>query len=57
MKIPNKRETMTEIILSTLAGIITGAVYTAIKLPIPAPPVFSGVMAISGVWAGHHLMQ
>lgn len=48
---------MTEIMLSTLAGVIIGLVYTAIKLPIPAPPVFSGVMAIAGVWFGHHLMH
>lgn len=45
-----------QIVLSILAGFIIGAVFTAIKLPIPAPPVFSGVIAIAGVWAGHHTM-
>ena len=44
---------MTEILLSTLAGFIIGAIFTAIKLPIPAPPVLSGCMAVVGVWGGH----
>lgn len=45
---------MTELLLSLLAGFIIGAIFTAIKLPIPAPPVLSGIVAIFGVWAGHH---
>lgn len=47
---------MYDILLATLAGVIIGAVFTLIKLPIPAPPVLSGCMAVFGVWAGHHLV-
>ncbi|EEA92499.1 XapX domain-containing protein [Pseudovibrio denitrificans] len=47
---------MTELLMSTLAGFIIGAIFTAIKLPIPAPPVLSGCVAILGVWGGHQIM-
>ena len=47
---------MYDIMLATLAGIIIGSIFTLIKLPIPAPPVLSGCMAVFGVWAGHHLV-
>ena len=47
---------MSDILMATLAGIIIGGAFTLIKLPIPAPPVLSGCMAIFGVWAGHHLV-
>ncbi|MCP3699446.1 DUF1427 family protein [Aliivibrio sp. S2TY2] len=43
---------MNEVLLSMLAGLIVGVVFSAIKLPIPAPPVLSGVMGIVGVYAG-----
>ncbi len=52
---------MSELLMSTLAGFIIGAIFTAIKLPIPAPPVLSGCVAILGVWGGHqvvlHIME
>ncbi|KZL05423.1 hypothetical protein PsAD2_04348 [Pseudovibrio axinellae] len=48
---------MTELLLSTFAGFVIGAIFTAIKLPIPAPPVLSGCVAILGVWGGHQVMQ
>ena len=38
---------------ATFAGMICGALFTVLKLPIPAPPVLSGIMGIIGVWLGH----
>ena len=43
---------MNEVILATLAGIAVGILFSAIKLPIPAPPVLPGVMGIVGVYLG-----
>lgn len=43
---------MNEVLLATLAGFLVGILFTAIKLPIPAPPVLSGVMGIVGVYSG-----
>lgn len=43
---------MNEVILATLAGFVVGILFSAIKLPIPAPPVLSGIMGIVGVYLG-----
>ena len=48
---------MHEILMSTLAGLIVGVIFTLLKLPIPAPPVFSAIMGIIGVWAGMKIVQ
>ncbi|MEM7144608.1 MAG: DUF1427 family protein [Verrucomicrobiota bacterium] len=46
---------MTTILLALLAGIILGAVFTAIKLPLPAPHTIAGVMGIVGIFVGGYL--
>ncbi|MEH0666703.1 DUF1427 family protein [Vibrio scophthalmi] len=43
---------MNDVILATLAGFVVGILFSAIKLPIPAPPVLPGVMGIVGVYLG-----
>lgn len=43
---------MTEIVIAILAGFVVGILFSALKLPIPAPPVLSGVMGIVGVYFG-----
>ncbi|YCM45786.1 DUF1427 family protein [Verrucomicrobiaceae bacterium 227] len=40
---------------SLVTGIIVGLIFTAFKLPLPAPPVFSGILGITGIWAGSQL--
>lgn len=48
---------MKEIIMSTLTGSICGVVFALLKLPVPAPPVLSGVMGIVGLWIGYGLIH
>lgn len=48
---------MKEIFLTTLTGIGVGGVFSIFKLPIPAPPVFAGLMGIVGLWIGYALVQ
>ncbi|MDA7886867.1 DUF1427 family protein [Akkermansiaceae bacterium] len=36
-------------------GLIVGLIFTAFKLPLPAPPFFAGVMGIAGIWGGSKL--
>jgi XapX domain-containing protein len=43
---------MKDIILSTLTGFGCGALFSAFKLPVPAPPVFAGLAGIIGIWVG-----
>lgn len=47
---------MKEILLTTITGAGVGAVFALFKLPVPAPPVFAGVMGIVGLWIGYALI-
>ncbi|NBW58614.1 XapX domain-containing protein [bacterium] len=47
---------MRDIVMTTLVGTIVGGVFSAFKLPIPAPPVFAGLMGIVGLWIGYALV-
>ena len=38
-------------------GIIVGLIFSAFKLPLPAPPVFAAVMGLAGIWAGGELWK
>lgn len=54
--ISRKVERMKDIFLTTAVGAITGAVFSIFKLPIPAPPVFAGLMGIVGLWIGYAIV-
>ncbi|OIJ21817.1 XapX domain-containing protein [Anaerobacillus alkalidiazotrophicus] len=48
---------MQEIFMALLAGLIVGFIFAFLKLPIPAPPVISGVMGIIGIFLGYKAFQ
>lgn len=43
---------MKEVLLALLAGLIVGILFKFMKLPLPAPPVFSAVVGVFGVYFG-----
>ncbi|MDO6446101.1 XapX domain-containing protein [Colwellia sp. 1_MG-2023] len=43
---------MTEVLLALFAGAIVGILFSLIKLPLPAPPVLSGIAGIFGIYLG-----
>jgi len=43
---------MKEILLSLIAGMAVGVLFRLLKLPLPAPPVFSAVLGVFGVYFG-----
>lgn len=43
---------MKDYLLPLLTGAITGAVFSLLKLPIPAPPALAGIIGIIGIWLG-----
>lgn len=47
---------ITEIIKTTITGVGVGVVFAIFKLPVPAPPVFAGLMGIFGLWLGYGLV-
>ncbi|OPJ54815.1 DUF1427 family protein [Alkalithermobacter paradoxus] len=44
-------------IKATVAGAILGAIFQKMKLPLPAPPVFPGVVGILGVLIGSKIAE
>ena len=48
---------MEEIIMTTITGMGVGAVFSVFELPVPAPPVFAGLMGIFGLWLGYGLIE
>jgi XapX domain-containing protein len=49
---PKKRKPMSVVLLALLAGFIVGILFSAIKLPVPAPPALAGVIGIAGIYLG-----
>jgi len=43
---------MTEVLLSLGTGAIVGIIFSLLKLPLPAPPVISGIAGIVGIYLG-----
>jgi XapX domain-containing protein len=52
-----REKKISSILISALVGIVLGAVFALLRLPIPAPITFAGVMGIVGVWAGFMLVE
>ncbi len=48
---------MKDIFMAFLTGLITGAIFSLIKLPIPAPPTLAGVMGIVGIFVGYIIVK
>jgi|TARA_B110000238_G_scaffold41933_1_gene44808 XapX domain-containing protein len=48
----NKGATLMEILASLATGILVGVIFSLFKLPLPAPPVLSGIVGIFGIYAG-----
>jgi XapX domain-containing protein len=41
-----------EVIVATITGIVVGLIFSLLKLPMPAPPVLSGIAGIFGIYLG-----
>ncbi|MEC9487947.1 MAG: DUF1427 family protein [Halanaerobium sp.] len=48
---------MKQVFLATITGIVVGALFSYLKLPIPAPPNLAGVMGIVGMFLGYLLVN
>jgi XapX domain-containing protein len=44
-------------LLALVTGLVTGAVFKFLHVPIPAPPELPGVMGILGIYVGYKLVQ
>ncbi len=48
---------MKEILITTVTGMGIGIIFAIFKLPVPAPPVFAGLMGIVGLWFGYYVVM
>lgn len=48
---------MKEVLLALLAGLVVGISFKILKLPLPAPPVFSAVVGVFGVYFGGVIVE
>lgn len=44
-------------LVALVVGLITGALYSWLELPIPAPNVFGGILAIIFTYIGYLIVQ
>ncbi|THE62909.1 XapX domain-containing protein [Salinadaptatus halalkaliphilus] len=44
-------------ILALLTGLVTGALFRFLNIPIPAPPELPGIMGIVGIYVGYKLID
>lgn len=44
-------------ILALLTGVLAGAVFALIQVPIPAPPELPGILGIVGIYLGYKLVE
>jgi XapX domain-containing protein len=42
-----------ELVLALLTGIFAGALFSAVRIPIPAPPNLPGILGIVGIYLGY----
>lgn len=40
-----------------VVGFVTGALFTYLQLPLPAPPALPGVVGIVGIYLGYLLVE
>jgi len=48
---------VSQLALALLAGILAGALFSFIQIPIPAPPNLAGILGIVGIFVGYRLVQ
>ena len=53
----NMKEFIIQSLLSLTTGLITGFIFAAVKLPVPAPNALVGVVGILGITLGYLLFN
>jgi XapX domain-containing protein len=48
---------LTLTLLALLTGFVTGALFTFLGIPMPAPPELPGVIGIVGIYLGYKLVE
>ena len=46
-----------QVLLALVTGVVAGAVFAALEVPIPAPPHVAGVVGIVGLYLGFRAVE
>ena len=46
-----------ELALALLTGLVAGALFRSLQIPIPAPPNLAGILGIVGIYLGYKLVE
>ncbi|SFS08489.1 XapX domain-containing protein [Halomicrobium zhouii] len=46
-----------ELVLALLTGLVAGALFRTLQIPIPAPPNLAGILGIVGIYLGYKLVE
>lgn len=57
VKVNLNKMNLLQIFLALITGLVCGAVFGLLKLPIPAPNALAGVMGIVGIFLGYVVIQ
>lgn len=49
--------TATVTVFATLTGLLVGALFAFVRVPIPAPPELPGLMGIVGIYLGYKVVM
>jgi len=52
-----KLSTMVVMLISLLVGIVIGVIFKSMKLPVPVPHDFSGIVGLIGMFVGSALVD
>jgi XapX domain-containing protein len=52
-----KKSKMTVMLIALVVGIIIGAIFKALKLPVPVPHDFAGIVGVMGMFIGSALID
>lgn len=44
-------------VFALLTGVVTGALFRFLNVPIPAPPELPGIIGIVGIYVGYKLIE
>jgi XapX domain-containing protein len=47
----------TQLLLALLTGVFAGALFSAVNVPIPAPPNLPGILGIVGIYLGYRVVD
>ncbi|WP_226012202.1 XapX domain-containing protein [Halomicrobium salinisoli] len=46
-----------KLFLATVTGLLVGALFRFLEVPIPAPPNLAGILGIVGIYLGYKLVE